>query len=243
MVQKLPYKDFDWCEFNYDIKSYDFEGDIGYTFEVDLVYPKELHDLQNDFPLTMVKKKVEYEEVSDNVKSKYILSGEKYMCSQKLIPTFLEEDLKKYVIHGRNLQFLLNHGLQIKKVHRVMKYKQKAFLKSYIDFNTMKRTYTKNDFEKDFYKLMNNSVFGKTMENVRGRTDIRAIMDKDELLKLTRQPYYHQNHIINEDLVLVQMKTRECKLDKSKLHMQYFWYDVLKNKFGEKVSLLFTDTD
>jgi len=254
MVQKLPYKDFEWCEFNSDIKTYDFEGDIGYTFEVDLVYPKELHDLHNDFPLTMVKKKIEYEELSDNVKNKYLLSGKKYMSSEKLIPTFLEKDLKKYVIHGRNLQFLLNHGLEIKKIHRVMRYKEKAFLKSYIDFNTMKRTHAKNEFEKDFYKLMNNSVFGKTMENVRGRTDIRAIMDKDELLKLTRQPYYNQNHIISEDLVLVQMKKRECKLDKpiyvgasvldlSKLHMQYFWYDVLKKGFGEKVSLLFTDTD
>ena len=79
-------------------------------------------------------------------------------------------------------------------------------------------------------------------------------MDKDELLKLTRQPYYNQNHIISEDLVLVQMKKRECKLDKpiyvgasvldsSKLHMSYFWYDVLKKKFGKQVSLLFTNTD
>ena len=78
----------------------------------------------------------------------------------------------------------------------------------------MKGTYAKNDFEKDFYKLMNNSVFGKQLENFHCRSDIRAIMDKEELLKLTRQPYYNQNHIISEDLVLVQMKKRECKLDK-----------------------------
>jgi hypothetical protein len=97
---------------------------------------------------------------------------------------------------------------------------------------------------------MDNSVCGKTMENVRCRSDIRAIMDKDELLKLTRQPYYNQNHIISEDLVLVQMKKLDkpiylgvSVLDLSKLHKQYFWDDVMKKKFGENVCVLFTDTD
>jgi len=254
MVQKLPYQHFKWCSFDYDISTFDFTEEIGYTFEVDLEYPKELHDLHNDYPLTMVKKKILWEELSENVKQKYIISKQKYTPTEKLIPTFKTDDLKNYVLDGRYLQFLVHHGVKINKIHRVMSYKQKAFLEPYIKFNTIKRTASKNDFEKDFYKLMNNAIFGKTMENVRGRCSIQAIMNEEELIKKVRQPYFKGNHIINKDLVLVEMNKRKVVLDKplyvgasildlSKIHMFGFWYDTLKPKFKENIKLLFTDTD
>ena len=142
MSQKLPLKDF--------IKKYDEDSNTGYFLEVDIDYPKELFNLHKDLPFLPERKKVE--------------KVEKLICSI--------EDKEKYVIHIRALKQALNHGSKLKKVHRAIKFNQKAWLKPYIDMNTKLRTNAKNEFEKNFFKLMNNSVFGKTMENVRNHRDI-----------------------------------------------------------------------
>ena len=127
-------------------------------------------------------------------------------------------------------------------------------MKQYIDFNTEKRKNAKNDFEKDFFKLMNNSVFGKTMENIRKRVDVRLVTDEKKLLKLTSKPTYVSSKIFNENLVAVH-KIKEiltlnrpayvgmCILDLSKTLMYDFHYNYIKNKYGDKAKLLFTDTD
>ena len=132
--------------------------------EVDLEYPQELHNLHNDYPVAPEKLKV-----SNNMLSGYCKRIiEKYNISigqvNKLIPTL--KDKTEYVLHYQNLQLYLDLGLKIKKVHRVLEFDQSPWLKQYIDFNTGKRKHAKNSFEKDFFKLMNNSVFGKTMENL-----------------------------------------------------------------------------
>ena len=131
--------------------------------------------------------------------------SEKYNIStglvQKLIPTLSKKE--KYVLHYRNLQLYIDLGLKLTKIHRVLEFDQSPWLKQYIDYNTEKRKNAKNDFEKDFFKLMNNSVFGKTMENIRKRVDVRLVTDEKKLLKLTSKPTYVSSKIFNENLVAV----------------------------------------
>ena len=130
-------------EFNEDfIKKYDEDSNTGYFLEVDIDYPKTLFDGHKDLPFLPERTKVE--------------KIEKLICDT--------EDKEKYVIHIRALKQALNHGLKLKTVHRAIKFKQKAWLKPYIDMNTELRKNAKNEFDKDFFKLMNNFVFGKIME-------------------------------------------------------------------------------
>ena len=132
-------------KFNEDfIKKYDEDCNKGYFFEVDIDYPKELFNLHKDLPFLPERKKVE--------------KVEKLICSIK--------HKEKYAIHIRALKQALNHGSILKKVHRVIQFKQRAQLKTYIDMNTELRKKAQNEFGKNFFELMNNSVFGKTMENV-----------------------------------------------------------------------------
>ena len=130
--------------------------------------------------------------------------AEKYNISirlvSKLIPTL--RDKKEYVLHYHNLQLYLDLGLKIKKVHRVLKFDQSPWLKQYIDFNTEKRKHAKNSFEKDFFKLMNNSV-GKMMENLRKRVDVKLVTNEKKLDKLTLKPTYVSSKIFNENLMAV----------------------------------------
>ena len=170
----------------------------------------------------------------------------------KLIPTLSNKE--KYVLHYRNLQMYIDLGLKLKKIHRVLEFDQSPWLKRYIDFNTQKRSQAKNAFEKDFFKLMNNSVFGKTMENIRKRVDVRLITDGKKLLKMSSKPTFVCSKIFNENLVAVH-KIKEvltlnrpayvgmCILDLSKTLMYDFHYNYIKQKYGDKAKLLFTDTD
>ena len=106
---------------------------------------------------------------------------------------------KKYVVHIRSLKQALNHGLKLKKVHRIIEFNQEAWLKSYIDMNTELRKIAKNDFEKDLFKLMNNAVFGKTMENVRKHRDIKLVTTDKKRSKLVSEPNYHTINYISEN--------------------------------------------
>ena len=156
MSQKLPVNGFKWennlSRFNERfIKNYNENSDIGYFLEVDVEYPKKLFGSHKDLPFLPERKKLE--------------KVEKLVCSI--------EDKEKYVIHIRALKQALNYGLILKEVHRVIQFHQEEWLKSYIDMNTKLRKEAINEFEKDFFKLMNNFVFGKTMQNVRKHRDIK----------------------------------------------------------------------
>ena len=205
MIQYLPKGNFKWMSereiSKIDPGKYKADGRKGLILEVDLEYPQELHDLHNDYPLAPEKVKVSKSMLSEYCKK----IADKYKISiglvSKLIPTL--RDKKEYILHYRNLQLYLDLGLKIKKVHRVLKFDQSPWLKQYIDFNTEKRKNAKNSFEKDFFKLMNNSVFGKTMGNLHKRVDVRLVTDEKKLDKLTSNPTFVSSKILNENLMAV----------------------------------------
>ena len=157
-------------------------------------------------------------------------------------------------MHISILKQALNHGLKLKKVHRVIEFNQKAWLKKYIDINTELRKKASNDFEKDFFKLMNNAVFSKTMENVRKHRDIELVKTDCKRNKLVAEPNYHTMKLIEENLSIIEMKKVKVKKNKpiylglsileiSKIIIYEFWYDYMKSKYGDMVKLCYTYTD
>ena len=256
MSQYLPTGGFRWMPEkqinNLDLAKYKENSKKGLILEVDLEYPKELHNLHNDYPLAAERVRVTKDMLSEYCKkiaAKYNISTG---LVSKLVPTLKNKE--KYVLHYRNLQLYTDLGLKVTKVHRILEYNQSPWLKQYIDFNTEKRKYAKNAFEKDFFKLMNNSVFGKTMENLRKRVDVKLVTDEKKLTKLASKPTYVSSKIFNENLVAVH-KIKEtltlnrpayvgmCILELSKTLMYDFHYNYIKTKYGDKAKLLFTDTD
>ena len=238
MSQKLPVHSFKWMS-NKEIENL-FNNQIVQVWEknpcileVDLIYPEELHDLHNDYPLCP-----ERVECDKGVK--------------KLIPNL--RDKNNYVVHYKTLMQYLSLGMKLKKIHRGIKFIESDFLKPYIDKNTNLRAQAKNNFEKDFFKLMNNSVFGKTMENIRNRVNVKLVNTGEQFKKLTAKPNYESRKIFNENLVSVHMKKTSLTMNKpvylgmsildlSKILMYDFHYRYIKPKYGSKAKLLFTDTD
>ena len=238
MSQKLPVHSFKWMT-NKEIENL-FNNQIVQVWkrtpcilEVDLTYPEELHDLHNDYPLCP-----ERVECDKGVK--------------KLIPNLRHKN--NYVVHYKTLMQYLNLGMELKKIHRGIKFIECDFLKPYIDKNTNLRTKAKNNFEKDFFKLMNNSVFGKTMENIRNRVNVKLVDTGEQFKKLAAKPNYESRKIFNENLVSVHMKKTSLTMNKpvylgmsildlSKTVMFDFHYKYIKPKYGKQAKLLFTDTD
>ena len=142
----------------------------------------------------------------------------------------------------------------MKKIHRVIEFNQKEWLKPYIDINTELRKAAKNDTEKDLFRLMNNSVFGKTMENIRKRGDINLVTTDKKRSKLVSEPNYHTINLISEDLSIIEMKKTKVKMNNpiylglsileiSNILMYEFWYDYMKPKYNDNVKLCYMDTD
>ena len=238
MSEKLPINGFKWVNDISGInekfvKSYDKKSSgKGYVLEVDVDYPSKLLKLHNDMPFLPGRIKID--------------KTQKLVCNLR--------DKKKYVVHISILKQALNRGLKLKKVHRVIEFNQEAWLKKYIDMNTELRKKASNDFEKDFFKLMNNAVFGKTMENVRKHRDIKLVKTDHKRNKLVSEPNYHTMKLISENLSIIEMKKVKVKMKKpiylglsileiSKIIMYEFWYDYVKNKYGDMVKLCYMDTD
>ena len=159
------------------------------------------------------------------------------------------------MLHYRNLRQCLEMGLKITKVHRGISFNQSSWMEPYIRKNTELRKTAANSFEKDFFKLMNNSVFGKTIENIRKRQNIILVDNRAKAVKLTSQPNFDRATIFDENLIAVHMKKTEvffnkpvyvgqAILDLSKTLMFDFHYNYILKKYGHKrAELLFTDTD
>lgn len=256
MSQPLPIGAYEWVEkveqpelfTSADaISNLKDDSDTGYIFEVDLHYPESLHITHNDFPFCAEKRKLPKEAVD--------IVGKKASKIDKLLLTL--NDKEKYVVHYRMLALALRHGLELKKVHRILKFKQSPWLKPYIDLNTELRKKATNDFEKSFFKLLNNAIFGKTMENVRERVDMKLLNKWDTKFGVRMniaKPNYKRCIIFDEELVVVELKKTSVLMNKpiavgmsildiSKLTMYGFLYDFLKPKYGEKVRVAYTDTD
>ena len=236
MSKKLPTNGFKWLDSNKIneefIKNYNENNIKGYILEVDVKYPKRLHELHSDLPF-----------LSEGME---VIKCKKFVCNLF--------NKKKYVAHINTLKQALNHGLKLKKIHRVIEFNQKEWLKPYIDMNTELRKAAKNDFENNLFKLMNNSVFGKTMENIRKYRDIKLVTTDKKRSKLVSEPNYHTINLISEDLSIIEMKKTKVKMKKpiylglsileiSKILMYGFWYDYMKPKYNDNVKLCYMDTD
>lgn len=243
MSQYLPLNNFRWCTFRFTehtiLQLHDQSCD-GYIFEVDLEYPKSVHDLHSDYPMCAEKRSV---------------PGCLSSKNQKLLLTLFDKE--HYVLHYRMLKLALQQGLRLKRIHRVLQFDQRAWLKPYIDLNTEMRKRATNDFEKNFFKLMINTIFGKTMEDMRGRSIIK-LKTKWEgrygARKMVAQPNFKQWTGFGDDLVAIHMHNTVIKMSRpisvgmsvlelSKVLMYDFYYNFMKPKYGENVEMLYTDTD
>ena len=204
MSKKLSVNGFKWLDtpetsalarsnkINKDfIKNYDENNDKRYILEVDVKYPKRLHELHSDLPFLSERMEVN-------------------KCKKLVCNLF---NKKIYVAHINALKRALNDGLKLKKIHRVIEFNQKEWLKPYIDMNTELKKAAKNDFEKDLFKLMNNSVFRKTMENIRKHRDIKLVTTDKKKSKLVSEPNYHTINLISEDLSIIEMKKTKVKMN------------------------------
>ena len=232
MTEKLPVKGFRWMVVKVFVKVYNKNDNKGYILDVDVDYPSKLQNLHSDLPFLPERM------VINNTK--------KLVCNLN--------DKKNYIVHINVLKQALDHGLKLKKVHRVIGFEQEAWLKEYIDVNTELRKKATNDFEKDFFKLMNNAVFGKTMENVRKHRDIKFVKTDKKRNKLVSEPNFHTTKLIDNNLAITEMKKVKVKINKpiclglsildiSKITMYEFWYDYVQIKYQDKARLCYMDTD
>ena len=249
LSQPLPVGNFRFLDDpeNYDVDAVDTDGAKGYVLEVDLKYPNNFHDVHNDYPLAPEHLTVTSDMLSDYNKDSL------FVGQPCLIPNLY--DKTKYVTHIKNLQLYKRLGLVVTKIHRVLEFKQETWLKSYIQFNTDKRKAATSVFEKDFFKLMSNSVYGKSMESLRNRVNVELVNNEKRIKKAIAKPTCKNFSIINEDLVMVQFAPKKILQNKplytgfvvlelSKVLMYQFHYEHILCQYGaDRARLLFTDTD
>jgi hypothetical protein len=254
MSQPLPY---DNIKLNADdiyiediLKTPD-DAEIGYIIECDLEFPIEIHDKLKEFPPCPETLAPTEAMLSKYQKELLKKKDSKVSNCSKLVSHLMPH--KNYCIHYRNLKFVVDLGVVIKRVHNVVSFSQKAWLKTYIDFNTEKRKEAKNEFEKDFFKLMNNAVFGKTMENVKNRINLHLTTDENNAVKWFSKINFKTSKNI-DNLHLIETFKQEIVYDKpiyvgtsildlSKLHMMDFHYNVIHKEFEGKYNLIYSDTD
>jgi hypothetical protein len=224
------------------------DSETGFVVECDLEYPSELHETHNDYPLAPDHVMVTEAMLSPFCKSMNV----KHAFTEKLIGDLHPKI--KYKTHYRNLKLYLSLGMKLLRVHRVVAFRQEPWLKPYVELNTKMRQQAKTDFEKDFFKLMVNAFFGKSMENVRKRRKVDLVSDAVKLKKLLAKQQLQQFVIVNEEVVMVERIRAKVTLNKpiyigftvldvSKLLMFDFHYNVIAKRYGKNARLLFTDTD
>ncbi|RLU22202.1 hypothetical protein DMN91_006583 [Ooceraea biroi] len=239
MCQPLPYANFRWVNdiSNFNVNVIAPDSPKGYVLEVDLEYPRHLHDAHTDLPFCPTRDKP---------------PGKR---QDKLFAILY--DKKRYVIHYRNLQQCTRHGLRVTKIHRVLEFAQSPWLRDYIELNTRFRTAATNDFEKNLYKLMNNAVFGKTIENVRNHVDVKLLTKWNGRFSaeaMIAKPNFHSRSVFSSNLVAIEMRKLEvkfnksiyvgmCILDISKVCLYEFHHEYMLPLYHDKCKIMYTDTD
>ena len=257
MSQALPTGGFRWVEdceqLAKTIGAHPADDAEGFILEVDLEYPEDLRDAHNGYPLAperMVVQKGWMSEYQHNLLGVGVAPTE----VEKLVPNLRHKE--RYVLHYRNLQLYVSLGMRLKKVHRALRFDQSPWMEPYIRMNTELRKKATNAFEKDLYKLMNNSVFGKTMENLRRRVDVKLVRanEDDKFRRLIASPAFARANVFDDGLAAIQVHKSRLVLnrpvyvgmsilDLSKSLMYDFYYNQLKKEYGDRCQLLYTDTD
>ena len=232
MNQFLPISDFNWInESEYseiDWKTINTELDYGYVLEVDLKYPESLHDYHKDFPLAPHKLKINNNLLSDyqlEIINKLKPNGYRRTATEKLMQTLY--DKFNYIVHFKCLKLYLNLGLELIKIHRVIKFKQSRFLSKYIRKNTKLRQNASNDFEKDLFKLMNNSVFGKSIQDQRKHLNIKLALNDKQASRYLKKPNFQQFLILDDEKCLIKLRKTVVNLNKPIVH-RFHCFRIIK---------------
>src|SRR5277367_1434270 len=243
---RIPVKDFKYLEpdtVNIDWKTIDTEGDIGYLLEVDLQYPEAIHNKTKHFPLALKDFEITDAHISKEMRIQLrALNG----CREHDLETPMKscrklvancDNKSNYVAHFKTLKFYLQQGLEIARIHTIVQFGQAAIYKDYIDFNTNERSKAKSDFKKSYYKQINCSLFGKSMEDVRNRTKVRMMSNAVDYQHEVAKPHFLSATILAPNLVLTKRTNANvclkstiaigaAVLDLSKVIM----YDLVYNK-------------
>ncbi|CAI6348108.1 unnamed protein product [Macrosiphum euphorbiae] len=239
MGEYMPYGGFKWYERDLDRSLELLDGmtdksDVGRIYEVDIAYPDHLHDAHNDLPF---------------LPRNATPPGSKV---NKLMATL--ERKERYIVHYRNLKQAIANGLIVEKVHRVLEFKQSAWLAKYINLNTEMRKKASNEFERDFFKLLNNAVFGKTMECVRNRISMELVSCPRRMRKLINKPTFKHVTTYTENLAAVSLQHSDIRFSKpiyvgfavleiSKELMYDYHYNVMRRHYNDSIRLMYMDTD
>lgn len=243
MCEAMPLSNFEWLApssklLKTILKTSDNHM-YGYILEVDLEYPEYIHDQHQWYPLC-----AEHKQPPNSATNQ-----------KKLLLTL--DNKEKYVIHYRMLKFAVSHGLLLRKVHRILRFRQSPWIKPYIDLNTNERIRAQNEFTRNLFKLMSNCIYGKTMENVRDRVNIylrTKWTGRSGVRSLVANPKFKKCTIFSENLAAVELQKTAVSmlkplivgftvLEVSKLKMYTFHYDYILPKFGDNLKLNYTDTD
>ena len=212
MSEPLPYDEIELDNVELeDILNTPDDSNIGYFIEVDLTYSNNIKENTKNFPFATVNKKINPDKFSDYMKE---IKPDTYIQTKNLICDW--SDKKNYLVHYRMLKFYFRHGMIVDKVHNIISFKQSRWLEKYINFNTQRRNQAVNDSEKDFYKLLNNAFYGKTMENVRNRLQIKFIKKDNyrKMIEYQSKLTFNGIHKSYENCDSYTIKQNEVLLDK-----------------------------
>ena len=253
-MENLPVSHFEWCNPTIEeVLARDYSCNNGMFVKCDHEYPEELHELHNDLPLAPERIMLGYVDASPTSHASFTskIQAKKYeiVCGH-LRPR------KKYVVHARVLQFYDSHRIELNKIHRAIKCLQSTFLLPWIDIHSAKRALASYDFEKDLYKLLNNAVFGRTMQNQCSQKDVRIAICDEQMMKFSAKSSFNKFFEVDDDSknIFWTFNKEKVKLNKpifmgaaildfSKMLMFRFYYDDVKLKYGDKAKLFFTDTN